>query len=267
LPEVGFWAKLGGARRTVPAPDTHPSPPLGFAIRDEDGMTSPEVIAHRGFAATYRENTLAAFREALAAGADGIELDVQATRDRSIVVHHDAVLPGDGGPHAGRLIAELSLEDVRCSARGGQIPLLDDVIEEVNGRCTLYVELKAPGIEAEVAGMVARHASWCAVHSFDHRSIARVRALAPDVPRGVLMSSYLLDPVVPVADHAARDLWQQWELIDEDLVVAAHARGARVIAWTVNDPTAARRLAGWGIDGLCTDRADEFVHVIKDLQT
>jgi glycerophosphoryl diester phosphodiesterase len=230
-------------------------------------MTAPQVIAHRGLAATHRENTIPAFRAALAVGVGGIELDVHATRDGALVVQHDPVLSSDVARHAGRQIAELTLLEVRSGVHGEALPLLSEVIEEVSGRCTLYVELKAKHIESEVARMVARHASWCAVHSFDHRMVARLRALAPDVPRGVLMSSYLLDPVAPIADHAARDLWQQWELIDEDLVVAAHARGARVIAWTVNDPVSARQLAVWGVDGLCTDRADEFVHLARELQT
>jgi glycerophosphoryl diester phosphodiesterase len=54
-------------------------------------------------------------------------------------------------------------------------------------------------------------------------------------------------------DADARDLWQHWELIDRELIDAVHADGGRVIAWTVNDGDVARRLASWGVDGICTD--------------
>jgi glycerophosphoryl diester phosphodiesterase len=70
------------------------------------------------------------------------------------------------------------------------------------------------------------------------------------------MTSYLLDPLAPLRDTGARDLWQHWELIDEALVAAVHGAGGRVIAWTVNSVGTARQLAEWGVDGICTDRSD-----------
>jgi glycerophosphoryl diester phosphodiesterase len=77
------------------------------------------------------------------------------------------------------------------------------------------------------------------------------------------MSSYLLDPIAPLRDTGARDLWQQWELIDADLVAGVHAYGGRVIAWTINDAAEARRLMAIGVDGICTDRTDELLRVVR----
>jgi glycerophosphoryl diester phosphodiesterase len=91
------------------------------------------------------------------------------------------------------------------------------------------------------------------VHSFDHRIARRVRELAPEIPVGILQTSYPVDPIHPMRDTGARDLWQYWELIDADLIDRVHADGGRVIAWTVNEVDVARRLASWGIDGICSD--------------
>jgi glycerophosphoryl diester phosphodiesterase len=199
-----------------------------------------------------RENTLAGFALALEAGAQGIELDVHATRDGVVVVHHDpAVPPTPGGP--ARPINHLRFDELPRDAHGDGVPSLAEVLALVNGRATLYVEIKAPGIEELVVRLLTAHAEWTAVHSFDHRIIAAVGHLAPRLRRGVLMSSYLLDPLAPVRDTGAQDLWQHWSMIDEALVRRAHEHGTRVIAWTVNEAAMTRALRSWGVGGICTD--------------
>jgi len=91
------------------------------------------------------------------------------------------------------------------------------------------------------------------VHSFDHRIALRVREIAPTIPVGILQTSYPVDPLRPMHDAGARDLWQQWELIDTALIERVHADGGRIIAWTVNDHDIGRRLAAFGVDAICTD--------------
>jgi glycerophosphoryl diester phosphodiesterase len=117
----------------------------------------------------------------------------------------------------------------------------------------VYVEVKAPRIEAQVISDIRASGRACAVHSFDHRVARRVHDLAADIPVGVLQTSYPVDPLRVMHDAGARDLWQHWELLDEALVQLVHRDGRRIIAWTVNDPTVARRLLAWGVDGICTD--------------
>ena len=218
-------------------------------------MSSPEVIAHRGFTASHRENTLGAFLDAADLGADAIELDVHATADDVVVVHHDARLASPVASEA-RAIADLTWPELTRSSVA--IPKLSQVLDAVGNRVTVYVEIKGAGIEALVCAAVSAHRR-CAVHAFDHRSIARCVTIAPGVPRGVLMTSYLLDPYAPLRDAGARDLWQYWELIDADLVSRIHSQGGRVIAWTVNSLDDARRLADLGVDGICTDRSDVMI--------
>ena len=217
--------------------------------------TMTEIIAHRGASAERHENTLAAFMRALDQGADGIELDVHVTNDGVVVVHHDPVIrtASTGSP---RPIARMSSAEVSALrlASGDPVPTLDETLEIVGDRAAVYVEVKAMGAEAALVACLRRHpGSRTAVHAFDHRIPVTVRASLPDMPIGFLSALYPLDLGALLTPAVPEALWQHADMIDEPLVTAAHARGVRVIAWTVNDAARARELLGLGVDALCTD--------------
>ena len=108
-----------------------------------------EIIAHRGANREAPENTLTAFKRALDAGAQGIELDVHLTSDGHAVVHHDPLLR-DGSKVP---IASLNLAAVQ---RRASAPSLDDVLQLVDGRCRVYIEIKASGAVDAVATEIGR---------------------------------------------------------------------------------------------------------------
>lgn len=222
-------------------------------------MNHPEVIAHRGMPRRAPENTLASFSAALAAGAHGIELDVHATADGVVVVHHDPWIRSSecDSDSPGTAIASLRTEELLALDAGRDVPSLDEVLTLVGDRADVYVEIKAPRIETFVIAEIRRHRTRCAVHSFDHRAAQRVRQLAPELPAGILLTSYLIDPVAALRASGARDLWQHWAMIDEPLVRRVHDAGARIVAWTVNAPDAIDRLTEMGVDALCSDVPDE----------
>lgn len=221
------------------------------------GRGRPELVAHRGASRARVENTLAAFAIALDQGADAIELDVHATFDGVVVVHHDPVpasADASGRPEQRSISTLRYVELSAMRVRGEAIPTLRDTLALVAGRAIVYVEIKGEGIEHLVVDTIRASRATCAVHSFDHAAIAKVRTLAPEIPRGLLFergdASSMLERM---RIHHARDLWPQAGLIDAALIDAAHQAGFRVVAWTVNDPAIATRLAGAGIDALCTD--------------
>ncbi len=224
-----------------------------------------EIIAHRGTPRELPENSVPGFLRALEQGADAIELDVHATRDRVPVVHHDFAPRLPAGARAPRISALTCAELADYPlAPGVAIPTLADVLAAVGERATVYVEIKATGIEEIVVATIRSHATRCSVHSFDHRIVRRVRSLAPELTVGLLLASYVLDLGGMIRNSGARDVWEQWEHIDADLVRDAHDAGARVIAWTVNDAEEAARLAGLGVDGLCTDVPAMIRHALRD---
>lgn len=221
-------------------------------------MHIPHIIAHRGSSRECLENTMVAFARALEQQADGIELDVHGSADGHLVVHHDAVLQLEHGGGAGgtAAIRELRLPDLHAARLHGghRIPLLGEVFDLVGTQATVYVEVKAPRIESAVAALLDRHPTVrAAVHSFDHRIPVAIRALRPGTEIGFLSDSYQIEPAGMLRPIAPDTLWQYTQLIDEALVIAAHERGAKVMAWTENDPVRAHLLASWGVDGLCTD--------------
>lgn len=190
-----------------------------------------------------RENTLTSFALALEAGADGIELDVHVSADGVVVVQHDPVLTSPRVP-----LAELTAEELAPHG----VATLDEVCMLVGRRAALYVEAKAAHSAAAIVECLTAHDVRAAVHSFDHRVVDGVRALAPMIPVGLLISEEA-DVAALIRAHAARDLWPAVHLVDAKLVETAHAVGSRVIAWTANDVADARRLQLLGVDGLCTD--------------
>jgi glycerophosphoryl diester phosphodiesterase len=210
----------------------------------------PRILAHRGASGHRIENSLDAFREARRLGADGVELDVHTTRDGALIVHHDPELPGLGP------IASLDKGRVLEShlSNGEPTPDLPAALAVLSGM-DVWIELKTlpPTADAELLATIAGSPTpeRCSVHSFDHRIIARLGREHPGLSRGILSASYPVDPVAPLAAAGANTLWQEWHLIDADLVASVHRWGAKLIAWTVNDVATARRLTGLGVDGLC----------------
>ena len=211
---------------------------------------TPRTLAHRGASRHAPENTLDAFRAAAALGADGVELDIHATADGRLVVHHDPVIPGLGPIAALRWGTGTQVP--RPGA--GPVPLLEDALAALGG-LEVWVEVKAlpPEADGHLLAVLAAapNPDRCAVHGFDHRLVARLGRQRPGLRRGVLSASYPLDPIGPVQAAGARALWQEWHLIDADLVHRAHEAGIEIIAWTVNDRGVAEALAALGVDALC----------------
>ena len=223
-----------------------------------------ERIAHRGAKRELPENSVAAFRRAFERGADAVELDVHATSDGVVVVHHDPTirLPAE---RSKRAIAETSWDELQRVelAPGIGIPRLTDVLAITPPGKIVYVEIKGERIEQAVVAVLSENSVRCAVHSFDHLAIARCRELAPDLPRGILFDDGPAGAMIGALEATgARDLWPRWSLIDASLVAQAHDAGARVIGWTVNSVSAAQSLIDVGIDGLCTDD----VRLLDDLR-
>src|SRR4029077_14231292 len=146
----------------------------------------PEKISHRGAHQTLPENSIPAFLRAIELGADAIELDVHATSDGVVIVHHDPAVTATG-------VATSQLVDLTASelsrfpvAHGIEIPTLEAVLNAIGDRARVYVEIKALDIEPLVIRCIRESRANCAVHAFDHRVVKTVKALFPAIRTGVL---------------------------------------------------------------------------------
>jgi glycerophosphoryl diester phosphodiesterase len=191
-----------------------------------------------------------------------VELDVHACRSGELIVHHDFLVHGLGP------IADLTLQDLRRArlSNGETIPTLDESLEAMLSPKPsigeVWIELKSLPASSDTTLLEAIDRSplpdRCAVHSFDHRIVARLGARRPGLRRGVLSTSYPVDPVSPMVATGSSALWQEWRLIDSSLVDAVHRAGGEIIAWTVNDPERARALERLGVDAVCGNWPDRL---------
>lgn len=220
----------------------------------------PLLIAHRGASADRTENTLAACALAAEQGADGIELDVQFSADKRIVIFHDKTLARFTGGQ--EKIAELTIEEIKQVDLGGgqRIPTLDELLEMIGPRLLYNVELKSPGLmdrglEAAVADRFESFAlqDLLLVSSFNPLSVRRARHVFPhSVPVALIRAPGLLRFTHLLASAEADN--PHHSLVDEKYMTWAKARGYRIFTWTVDDIQEARRLTALGVDGIITNR-------------
>ncbi len=216
-----------------------------------------QVIAHRGASGHALENSPAAFRQAIALGAHGVELDVHACADGELVVHHDPAIPGLGPIAAldGRAARQHRL------ANGEPLPTLAEALALLAG-LDVWVELKTLPSRWDERLLAVLEAgpepARYAVHSFDHRIVARLGARRPGLRRGVLLASYLLDTLAVLRATGADTLWMETGLVDADLVSLVHGSGFRIIAWTANEESEIARLITLGVDGICGNYPDRI---------
>ncbi len=219
------------------------------------------IIAHRGASRSETENTLAAFRAAGAAGADGVELDVRRTADDRLAVHHDAVL-ADGSP----------LRQVAAARLPSQIPLLGEALDAC-GAMFVNIEIKNdPGepdfdtsewVAHRLCELLAARGQprrWL-ISSFRFETVATCRAIAP-WSRTAWLTDDCTDASIGRTAEAGHDaIHPLVTTLDESRVRAAHAAGLAVNTWTCDDPDRMRQLIAWGVDGICTNVPDEGLRV------
>ena len=249
----------------------------------------PLVFAHRGGAGLAPENTIAAFDRGLALGADGLELDVRLSKDGVVVVHHDARLERTtnlSGEVARSTADELSRADAgfRFSHGGdspfrGQglgVPTLADVLARYP-ETRVIVELKENTRELAQAVVAAIWRAGAAervcLGSFGGRVLRAAREAAPDIAtsasreevRWAVYRSRCRWPVrgARYGGYQIPEVAGTTRLVSPRFVADAHQAGLGLQVWTVDTPDDARRLLGWGVDALITDRPDLIVPTVR----
>lgn len=255
---------------TVGAPDSGPPAPGGLT-------DSPRIAAHRGGAQLWPENTLSAFRGALALGVDLLELDVHLSRDGEVMVIHDATLDRTTtghGPVAARTAAELATATLRGRPGEGEgVPSLRAVLALLRPSAAgllLEIKVDAAGrpysaIEAKVLHLLAASGMTdrTAVMAFEWDTLERLRALSSTVRLTGLLRRREAERLGGVAGAVRQlvslrvdDLGIERSLLTPEAVVAAHQAGLTIGVWTVNDPAALSGAMATGVDYVTTDRPD-----------
>lgn len=214
--------------------------------------TRPLLLGHRGAptAGSAPENTLAAFDLAFGQGCDGFEFDVRLSGCGRAVVCHDAKVNG------------LAIARTTCSQLP-PLPRLEDVIRRYGSQGFLDIEVKVRGVETKVLAALREYPPErdYVVSSFLPAVVLELKARSEVVPVGIICqkSSQLVGwrklPVDYVIVHKS--------LVTRRLVQLLHSAGRRIFAWTVNDAPTMLRLAGWGVDGIISDKTKLLVRTFS----
>ncbi len=234
------------------------------------------VVGHRGNAAYAPENTIESFRQALAAGAECIELDVHLSVDGVAVVIHDATL--DRTTDATGAIAGLTADVIRTADAGARftrdsrtfpyrgtglgVPTFEEVLVAFPD-VPILVEIKTSRASAETRRLIERHGaeSRCVVESFDARALDAFRgsriaigASSTDVKR-LLHRVVTRRPVrsLPYAVMCIPRRLRGIRVPIASLVTLTRPAGCLVHVWTINDPAVARGLWDIGVRGIVSD--------------
>ncbi len=226
------------------------------------------------------ENSLSAFRRAVAEGYRYLETDVHVTADDVVTVNHDASL--DRTTDACGMIRELPWSRVRSALIGGREPVcrLDDALEELP-RALFNVDVKADAAVPAVLRVVRRHNAWerVCLAGFDDRRLRMLRThgdprmltsigqrstaamwAASRLPRG---SRLPLGALVRGAAAQVPTDHRGLTVVDAPFVGLAHARGMEVHVWTIDAAEEIERLLDLGVDGVLTDRPDVLREILR----
>ena len=238
------------------------------------------VTAHRGFSGACPENTLAAFRAAIEAGSDRIELDVHLTRDNEVVVIHDDTLErtttGKGNV-ADKTLAELRRLDAGAwfDARfaGEKIPTLAEVLDMARNRIVVNIELKKgknfPYTMAELADRTlfvvekAGMTGQVLFSSFDPAAVDRIREINPRLPLALIVEKPWVNPGEPGRGTLYPALNCKTMVLNADNIRRAQAGGIEIHVWTVNAPEAMEKFIALGVDGIITNHPDRLIGILK----
>ncbi|MDT8442236.1 MAG: glycerophosphodiester phosphodiesterase family protein [Desulfuromonadales bacterium] len=218
--------------------------------------------AHRGASAVAPENTLSAFAAACAAGADGLELDIQLSRDGAAVVLHDETVDrttNGRGPVANFSLRELQRLDAGFwfSPRfvGERLPSLVEVLDAFAGRIVLNLEIKQVRAGLVVLGLLRRYPhAEVLISSFNWPLLVQLRRLDVSLPLAVLLETRDWHRAVAVAGQVdAVSLHPRADLVSRPLLAACRRLDLPVIPWTIDRPRQLTRLWCRGVAGVFTN--------------
>jgi len=234
------------------------------------------VIAHRGASGNAPENTMAAFRKAVALGATFIETDLQLSRDARFVAIHDATLNrttnGHGAVHD-MTLAELRKLDAGSwfgsEFAGERIPTLEEILEfSKKNDVVFYLEMKPAGSwggEHALIGALRESGEIprAVVISFDASIVLSLRKIEPTLMTGLLYDGQVEKPIQKAVEIGARQLAVRGDLVTPALIAEARKKDLQVVCWTVNHPAHMRMLIAAGVDGIMSDYPERLVAAVR----
>ena len=242
------------------------------SMMEAKSFIPPWIIAHRGFKKKYPENTLITFQAAMDAGVPMIELDVTLSRDRKLVVIHDATLERTTNGHGP--VHDYTLEELKQLDAGSwfhsdfadqRLPELGEVLDLVNGRVITNIEIKShvyephhppDAIEKQVVEMVKKKnlQNSILISSFDSKVLEQISLMEAPPQIALISKSPLERNTVEICKRLNTFSWHPaQQIVTPRQVRKFQAAGIRVFPYKVDTPEDCARMIGLRVDGVITD--------------
>ena len=222
--------------------------------------STPLIIGHRGAKGHVAENTLPSIARAMELGVDGIEIDIFLCKSGQLVVFHDKKL--DRLTNAQGYIESLEYDSIKRISVLGQykIPTLDEVLELIDGKVFLNIELKGGGTAQpthKILTPLLKQKKWTAdqfiISSFDWEELKHFYRLNQEVPIAVLTDDDPLDALPIAREVNAQAINPDFKSLNEKNVKKIQQAGYKVFPYTINDPKNIEKMLTLEVDGIITD--------------
>ncbi|WP_064091595.1 glycerophosphodiester phosphodiesterase [Rossellomorea aquimaris] len=240
------------------------------------------ILAHRGSAGTHPENTMEAFYEAERVGADGIELDVQLTKDGEVVVIHDESV--DRTTNGKGFVKDYTLKEIKKLEanykfkkkflKKNRIPSLVEVFQWLKGNELICnIELKNSimdyeGLEEKVIDLIEKYEfeDRVIISSFNHYSLVACYRIKPTIEIAPLYSSSLYMPWIYAQSIRAKGIHPNIKVARDEIIVEAMRNGMAVRPYTINNEKQMKRLFTIGCTAFVTDYPEKAIRVRNDIK-
>lgn len=248
-----------------------------------------KIIAHRGGSNLAPENTMAAFQNALDLGVDMIEIDIEQTIDSVVVVIHDTKV--DRTTNGKGKVDSLTYSYIKTldagswfntRFKGEKISTLEEVLEAVNGKATVLIEIKSgderyPGIEKRTVEAIQRFNahSWTIVQSFNKKTVERVKILDNKIITYYLLGRNFMSYYHSLQAKNKKDKTQEflfdgiavhYSMLNAASVDSVKQMGLGVFTWTVDEEDDMKKMIEFGVDGIITDSPDKLIGLIESMK-
>ncbi len=217
-------------------------------------------IGHRGARAYEPENTLRSFRKAIEIGVNAVEFDVRKTKDKKLVVIHDADVTRTTNGKG--LVSDLTFAEIKeLSAENSEkIPSLDEALDFLDSKVKILIELKEIDVERQVISSVRKRGleKNVIIVSFIEQTLQKVRELDEEVETGLIYVKHK-NPLKAALELRANYLLPLYRFTHSANVQIAHEKGLKVIVWTINKPEEVTEYMKKGVDGIASDKPDILV--------
>ncbi|MGZ7068728.1 MAG: glycerophosphodiester phosphodiesterase [Methanobacterium sp.] len=213
-----------------------------------------KIIAHRGASYFEPENTLRAYKKAIEMGADFVETDVRLSKDKELIIMHDADVARTTNGRG--FIKDLMLDELKDldAGKGEKIPTLEEVIKLVKNKTGLVVEIKEPGTENDIVEKIEENdLKNTIITSFFHKSVKNVHK-SNLIDAGIIFVGEPVNVHKLAADANASIIFPSYRYMTEELVKNAKKYDLTVYPWAIDDEKTFNKFALMGVDGIVTNK-------------